>query len=492
MRRRWLFLGCACIALLFPCAGAIFQDTALRCKLFGIEYKDCLNSIYRATPAHDAFLNSFGLPVRKSAICAYLPCRIALLMSGAEKVLSVAQSQPPSAECICLGVTDCGCDISEPQVQQEHIKIIYQKEEPKDSRPEKPDAEKEQIKTATTTKVETRTQTSTKTVQVTHTVTKELKTESQAPASTVHSVITIRTTKTYTATISQPLSPTAPPVISIEPTISRPVSHHQNRDRHNHKGADFPGSYSSKKVHVLTIPDSTVTVTQTRTLPVYSTLTRTKYLVNTVDNYITETVSKTKTQTLTMNKTRTETKTVTETVSDHIERTRVSTTYLPKTTTVSVTVTATATTVQSPSTSTKPAKTGPSPSHHLEQEKDQEEDEAPEKKKKHRQKRRHEKPRKQKLNGYIVIKKPKSPKILCISPNGCPDAGKVLSGECPITPGARSNYSCLPGNFSGRKSQVVPQIQIRAEKEEGTCLADCDVVKTVYVRAHPTPSQQNK
>ncbi|OAG29010.1 hypothetical protein NEDG_01149 [Nematocida displodere] len=486
MQSKWFFLEAAVFSLLLAQGQAFFSEGNMRCRLFGINYQDCLNSVYRPMPAYDSFLNSFNVPVQKEQACGFSPCKIALLGSGATRFLSVAQTAHPPGDCLCLGITSCGCEM---------ISDVHDHQHPLS--PPEP-APYHPPRTHTVSIGSSSVQVVTHTVQVVSTVR-----VTETPA--VSTVVQVQ---------SVPLA--LPPVATPAAQASAPP-----------KPSDAaPGNSAPAGGHIITIPYSTVLKTVEVTVPAYKTVTRSQYFVNTVDSYITQTMTLTKTRTVTKLKTRTQKLTVTETVSDHIERTRFSTVYVPSVKTVNntkmltvfdtttkvltATLTATPQPTPAPAPSTAPQPPAPAPPIAPQRPAPAQ---APYKRHKKRPARpqappmpagfRQPQPNVQALPQpqpqpqaqpqplpqpaqvkYVVVKTVKKKEVCRPMVNGCIDVSKVMSGACEIGPRAdASTEKCTPP----RQLSGALQITDTPAPKPQDCSPNCDtVVKTVYVRATPT------
>ncbi|KAH9386897.1 uncharacterized protein NEMAJ01_1793 [Nematocida major] len=466
MKRRMLLLSARVLLVPLLRVQAFYNDNTSRCQLYGISYADCLGSVYRPASAYDSYIKSFNLPIHKDDACLYSICKMALMNTGSERYISIAQNAHPSGECICLGAASCGCEVA--AVPAPEIKTVFALPTYRIPEPEKIMVTRTVSKTKTITVKVTETpsyvegdQTLVESFDVpveryisgkTHPTPGEMLLELTKKLDMLNSKGGLTSTE-----MPHP-SPILPP---MRENLVQPPMH-------------FPDLHPNG--NVITIPYSTVTTTVQKTVPVYSTTVRTQYVVNTVDNYITETITKTQVKTETKTKTATETKTLTETISDHVERTKFSTVYVPKTTTIdkvstytmevpkTVTSSVTKTITQSVAPtkeviipSARPIKikkrvpivlqTNSSPS-------------APQKSK------------------YFIVKKEIKNKMVC--KGGCTNPSTVLSGECPIDAAG----SCMLAQQPGFRP-ATPVNKLAPECKDVPCI---DTVKTVYVNAIPTPA----
>lgn len=456
-----MLLRAGVVCLLFSTVFALYSDNALRCQLFGISYNDCFGSVYRPIPVYDAYVKSFNLPVRKDPDCSYGMCRIAVVGTGMNRFVNITDKLHPPGNCVCVGNSSCGCEVV-PVLDNPYPIQEFPKQEPE---------------TRTVTRVVDKTKTVT--VQITPSLDiddivnkipislldTELTTETQTHRDILHEldkkIEILQQSQNSILKGSPGLIHTISPSHTV-PSSKPPIQIHSSGN-------------------VITIPYSTVTRTISVTVPEYMTTVRTQYLINTVDNYITETKTKTTTKTMTKTDTEIVTKTQTETISDHVERTKFSTVYVPKTVTLDKvstvvkydkkTVTVTKTRVIKPTPPKVPEIRPP--------------------------REKEEKKRKPKIRiginpqssiipegkpgGYFLVKKTLSNKMIC--KDICTNPGKSLSGDCPVGMMAVCPPAQIVQGFNKPVENTAPS------HEECGIKNDCtEVIKTVYVRASATPA----
>lgn len=466
MNRKAVLLRLGVLFAGFSSAKAFYNENTIRCQLFGINYNDCLGSIYRPSSAYDSYIKSFKLPIRKDDSCAFSICKVALLGTGSDRFISVAQNAHPPGECLCLGSNSCGCEavsVSAPDVNTVFALPAYQVHQPEQ-------------------KVVTKIINKTKTVTV-----KVTEHPDEYSDQVAVERIPIRRAERITAStnIGSPQNDLLTELAKKLDELNSKTPLHNFMAAQPPQTASLAASASSHPIHiqdfhangnVITIPYSTVTTTVNVTVPQYSTTVRTQYVVNTVDNYLTETVTKTQLKTTTKIQKETTTKTVTETISDHVERTKFSTVYIPKTVTVDKISTLTK---YSPKTITvtttkKIYATRKTPSGHL------------------RKKIQQSPPTvNQKGSGiisngigpsrkYFMVKPQITQKLVCKM--GCTNPSIPLSGECPVS----SMGICPPAQIQAQPGfSTVPQInQANMECRDANCT---EMIKTVYVRASASP-----
>ncbi|KAI5192186.1 hypothetical protein NECID01_1841 [Nematocida sp. AWRm77] len=513
MKRKREFARLGILCVFFSGTLANFINTNLRCKLFGIDFSDCLNSVYRPRSMYESFANSFNLPVQKDAACAFTPCKMAILGSGLNRILSIAQHKHSyPGQCICLGLGSCGCEAQEETGEETNAAAIQPATEIVSEMPS--------VVTQTVRKTET-----IRVLQTPEPLMTRVQVVTKMPAPSTEYIY--RPVQSVVQPGGYPpgydMLPSGMPMPMPMPTAhilpAMPSSTAPNiapRHRYQmHPAQQDYESHLSDTPNAITIPYSTITKTAQVTVPVYSTITRTKYVINTVDNYITETATKTTTQTLTKSKTKTKTVTVTETVSDHVERTKFSTIYKYNTTTMERTATVTVTnaftvTITQPSAPSSSPQAGPGPlplpvvpssllpekplapartvvDHRVPQSASQD-----------------WKPLSKSKPQYRVVKMVKDMLVCPVLSTGCIDKQKALAGLCKIGPGTETNCP-PPHTFSGFQHPVAPpstnaqtqvqeqvqpqpQVQVQPQVQPQDCGENCpEVVKTVWVRAKPTP-----
>ncbi|KAI5179647.1 hypothetical protein NEOKW01_0110 [Nematocida sp. AWRm80] len=514
-----LRLGVLCTGLSY--AQAFIADGNLRCRSYGIGYKDCLNSVYRPHPVYDSYIHSFNLPIRKDIQCAYNLCKIALMGTGVDKYISVVKNIHPPGDCICIGLNNCGCEIVADIGPAEEQKTIYtMPKEPQTHMPVDIPMSIRTVQSVHTVNI-TQTKTATQTVNIEPTPFHLLPTIiGQAKPS---ENIRIGTAEILSALgeigyMQQMLSNyTEPPI--IKPTVSTSslktgLMHSGNTGRFMASPPQIKGVSQQPEGNFITIPFSTVVKTVQITIPSYITTTRTNYVVNTVDNYITNTMTKTATTTYTKELTQTRTTTVTETISDHIERVKFSTIYENKTVTVdkvsiltksipkTITVTRTAT-----ATTTYKDHIPYYPRHrhrHRPEESEPEIEEEPIQKTRipkrktlsprpvhrpiqvrpsSRYKQSKNIPEINSKSNQMYIVKPEIRSALVCAPSisGCITPQHLLSGQCEMP--SSKGLICPPVDKHQTFNASRP-----STLEAPVCVNDCEeeVVKTVYVRAMPT------
>ncbi|KAI5193223.1 hypothetical protein NEMIN01_2421 [Nematocida minor] len=437
MRKRKIFLRA--ILLLAPSRVLAYNSNDMRCQLYGINYNDCLSSIYRPMPAYDSYAKSFNLPIHKDEACAYSMCKIAMLANGLEKFISIANKAHPPGECICLGSNSCGCETMAIPSEIPHMHIPS---------------------------VVTKTVSKTKTVRVNVTESPpddETIEVHRVPISALDNVL-------FGGKTQNTLLEELDKKIQILQNQNFPKKLPNLKPNHNiMENAMVPPENAAlreiPKFHmdgnVITIPFSTTTTTVQVSVPVYKTTVRTQYVVNTVDNYITETKTKTEIKTVVKTETETTTKTQTETISDHVERTKFSTIFVPKTVTVDkvsiktkhATKTTTVTTVKTvqPTEEKTKIKT-----------KTEEKIITPSSEPKADKK-------------YYIVKKLVKKRLVC--KEGCTNPNIPLSGECPMgAMGTCPPNQMHPGFIRPAAPTNIPR--------SGCIGAECpEVVKTVYVKS---------
>lgn len=516
MQRVWktVFLAAAPVY-----ATGYYPDSTLRCQLYGIPRIDCVNSIYRPMQMHNQYISSFNLPVHKDPICSFIACKVAIIGSGSDRLLSIARNTHPPGDCVCLGVSECGCEAMS-EISSLHIpsiKTVYTMP------PIEMPLENIETKTVSRTRTVSREVLATeppkeRVVTKVRTVTASEYTPGASESlmkkykesipeiisslfgsrsvfkkedkeiKTISSVKTISgsaVTHTSTVYVSQTVTK------KLEPTISK------SRESISYAGISTSSNIQSAPPiqtigNIITIPYTTVTKTANVTVPVYSTLTRMQYVVNTVDNYVTQTVTTMKTQTMTVRLTSTKTRTVTETVSDHIERTRFSTVYMPKTVTKTVYKTETHNNHLKPTQNLQINQQRPSQYERGRVLIGRASPEVLSAKHMHQMHQMN-----QIQNGvstgkislpqkkYMLIRKPivhRSLQSCQLMINGCIDMQKALAGECKIE---NSKNECFlpPQSFLGPKH---PQMIPHPDPQECTDSSCDEIIKTVYVRASAT------
>ncbi|KAI5162262.1 hypothetical protein NEAUS04_0981 [Nematocida ausubeli] len=466
MKKARILQSAGSVLLYISSVYSFYNENAIRCQLFGINYNDCIGSVYRPSPTYDSYIKSFNLPIHKDDACAYSICKAAVLGSGENRFISIAQNAHPPGACLCLGSAHCGCDtvaISPPQ-----LKTIYQVP----------------METITPTHlIVTQTVSHTKTVVVKVT---------EPPAE--KSIIELEPTSTPMLPLLEPgnqnniaqqellikLSKQIELLTSDKPETRPKLPNYEMVQTSQSEPIITPGPLSVPDVQqhgsIITIPYSTTTTTVQVTVPVYKTKVRTQYVVNTVDNFTTETLTKTQTKTVTTTKNKTLHSTVTETISDHVERTKFRTVYMPKTVTVDKTSTFTSylsktTTVTSIVKPTKlvnsitPAETSSV------------------------EKNRgrislssvgigSKRPSRGTEKKYFIVQQEIKNKLVCRQ--GCTNPKVQLSGECPIG----SIQACPPAHIQpGFNVSMLNKREAGLECKDANCT---ELVKTIYVNATET------